>query len=851
MGMTTWGIRHQVLLLAVVPTLTVSILLVAYFTSSRLQDLEQNFYDRGEAIALRLAQASKEGVFSRNTQLLQSLAEDALKEHDLKSITSYTKTGDEISSTGKKSLQFQVPKLNSRQATYTHKEETANTLAITIPIHRPFKQANPRSNSDLSLIESLQNESLVGWLKIEFDTSIIHLREYEVLLNTSILLLFGLSVSGLHALQMGRKVTRPILEMAQAVERIKEGDLTTRIRSSAYPELKILESGINTMAEALANAHADLKNKIDTATSNLRRSLETIEVQNLELELARQAAENASQIKTEFLANMSHEIRTPLNAVTGFIRLLQKTPLDEKQKTYLETLQRSSNTLLSLINEVLDFTKIESGQSRIEKYPTDIYECVDEAINLMTPYANEKGILLIPLIYSDVPHQILADPLRLKQILNNLLSNAIKFTNQGSVTIRVMLENESKRKIVLRVTITDTGIGISPSEQRALFQFFGQANDDISRKFGGSGLGLTICKRLVEQMNGSIDLESQPHIGTTVWFTFQATKFEQAELTPAIPQLTLEEPDLNILSRMRVLAIDDNSDNLTLIKILLEELKIQVTALTSGLEGLDRIKARHNDFDIILMDIRMPNFDGIQTTHAIRAFEKSNGLPPIPIIALTAHAFISEREALLSAGVDDYLMKPIEEPMLITLLQKWGKQKKETAMISNSPSRPSHPISSTDAVDPTYSIPASHPISSTDPIDPTHSIPPNHPISSADPIESTLKVIDRALGLKLAANKADIAKEFFSKLIQELPKDQININRAFQQEDWETLRDVAHRLHGACCYCGVPALKHATQQLEKALINHAPEIIKPKIDALNIAIEDVLKAQHLYLAVNV
>lgn len=827
--MKHWGIRHQVLLLAVVPTLTVSILLVAYFTSSRLQDLEQNFYDRGEAIALKLAQASEYGVFSRNSDILQTLSQSALKEYDVKSVACYTETGQEITSTGKNSLTFHPPiqpphsplhAINSLERSGIFKEETAHTLAITVPI-KSYPEID-NLHSDLS-----QMDTLIGWLKIEFDTTTIHLREYEVLLNTSILLLFGLSLSGLHALQMGRKVTRPILEMAQAVERIKQGDLTTRVRSSVYPELKILESGINTMTKALANAHAELQNKIDMATGNLRRSLETIEVQNLELELARQSAENASQVKTEFLANMSHEIRTPLNAVTGFIRLLQKTSLNDKQKEYIETLQRSSNTLLSIINDVLDFTKIEAGQLRIEMNPTDIYECVEETINLMTPHANEKGITLIPLIYSDVPHQILGDPLRLKQVLNNLLSNAIKFTDQGNVIIRVMLEQETPRQIMLKVTVTDTGIGISPSEQRTLFQSFGQANDEISRKFGGSGLGLIICKRLVEQMNGAIGLESTPNKGTTVWFTFQANKFTKTQIQKSVEPLPLEEPDLNLFSCMHVLAVDDNPDNLTLIKILLEELKIQVTALNSGLQALEIIKEHHDNFDIILMDIRMPNFDGIQTTHAIRDFEKRSSLNHIPIIALTAHAFISERAALLAAGVDDYLMKPIEEPMLLNLLQKWGKQKKQPQKETKGTEVSSHSAHST-------------------PSSMQNKAPESCPLTNPP-----LKVIDWALGLKLSANKSDLAKELFNKLIQGLPKDQKNINHAFQQEDWETLRDVVHHLHGACCYCGVPALKYATQQLEKVLNNHVVDMIQPKIEAVNAAIEDVLKAQHLYLAVNV
>lgn len=771
--MTPWGIRHQVLLLAVVPTLTVSILLVAYFTSTRLQDLEQNFQERGEAIALKLAQASEYGVFSRNLGQLQNLALAALKEHDVQSVALYNEKGEEIISIGQKHVPFQPP-ASAFLSSSIFKEETLNTLGFTLPItHYPEVDD---LHSDLS-----HTETLIGWLKIEFDSTSIHLSEYQVLIHTGILLLLGLSISGFHALQMGRKVTRPILELAQAVDRIKRGELNTRVQTNAYPELKVLESGINTMAESLENAHKELQNKIDRATGNLRRSLETIEVQNLELELARQTAENASKIKSEFLANMSHEIRTPLNAVTGFIHLLNKTELQPLQKEYIETLQRSSTTLLSIINDILDFSKIEAGKLELETSPMDIRDCLTEVLSLMTPHANEKGLTLIPLIYSDVPHHIQADALRIKQILTNLVGNAIKFTEKGSVVVRVMAEQAFERKVILRISVTDSGIGLSDNDQQALFQAFSQANIDTTRKFGGTGLGLVICKRLVEQMQGTIGLESRLNQGTTFWFTFQANKIQALKQSEPIPSL---RSDTSFFPSLRVLAVDDNPDNLKLIKIILEGMQVQVTAVPSGFLALNEVKANPGGFDLILMDIRMPQMDGIQTTHAIRAFETKVCLKSTPIIALTAHAFISEREALLAAGVDDYLMKPIEELMLINLLYKWAKKESRDA---------------------------------------------------------PLKTVDWALGVKLAAGKEALAAELFEKLIAGLPEDQRQINQAFQARNWTELRDLVHRLHGACCYCGVPNLKQSAQKLESSLATQTMDIIKPRMEAFNHAILAVLE----------
>lgn len=768
--MTLWGIRHQVLLLAVVPTLTVSILLVAYFTSSRLQDLEQSFHERGEAIAEKLAQAAEYGVFSQNANLVQNILRSSLKEHDVNSVSCYTASGVEISSVGDKTIPFTVNNLQGQKRRDSIKQEKESTLSITVPI-KSYQEMDS-INEDLSQIETL-----IGWLQIELDTTSIHLREYQVLLHTGIILLFGLSLSGLHALHMGRNVTRPILELSLAVKRIKNGDFETRVRTSNYRELKSLESGINTMAEALQNAHGELQNKINQATLNLRRSLETIEVQNLELEIARQTAENASKIKSEFLADMSHEIRTPLNALIGFIHLMKKTTLNEKQATYVRTLQNSSNTLLSIINDILDFSKIEAGKLKLEQSPMDIRDTISETFNLMTPHASEKGLMLIPLIYADVPQLILADALRIKQVLTNLISNAIKFTEQGSVVVRVMVEKAIQRQTMLRISVSDTGIGLSEQEQKELFQAFNQANIGTTRKFGGTGLGLVICKKLVEQMKGNIGLESVLNKGTTFWFTFLANHVHPAESNNN-PQ---KQSNQLSLSNLKVMAVDDNEDNLKLIQALLEDLGVSVTCLSSGFQALDVIKSKQI-FDLILMDIRMPQMDGIETTHAIRRFEEEAQLKHTPIIALTAHAFISEREALLNSGVDDYLMKPLEEPVLLTLLHKWSKQEN---VIEN----------------------------------------------------PELKVLDWELALKRANGKEDLAQELYEKLLKSLPKEKNFINNAFQQKEWDIMRDLVHRLHGACCYCGVPELKDRVQKLESALATKTLDIIHPRLDALNIAID--------------
>ena len=926
-----WGIKTRVLFLTLVPTIAISLFLSAYFTSTRLQDLENALRDRGYAIALQLAPASEYGVFSGNTNVLHHLSNETLSEPEVRSVSIFDKNSHLLTHAGQGTapdISNITPKELNHGIAMT---DLGQSLLFTVPvtIRELIIDDYPIDNPQTKLVK--EDQQILGWIAIELGRVTTTLRQYQVLFACSIIVFIGLAVSGIFAFRMGRDVTRPILEMAYCVEKIKHGKLDTRIYTNSRGELRHLEEGINTMVAALQAAHEELQQSVEQATADLRQTLETIEIQNIELELARKEAEMASRVKSEFLANMSHEIRTPLNGVIGFINLLFKSELDSRQRDYLSTMHKSATSLLSIINDILDFSKIEAGKLQLDRLPMDLRDCVEDAISLLAPNAHDKALELVYIVYSDVPHKIIGDHLRLKQIITNLINNAIKFTETGSIVIRVMLEKETIDHVMICVSVTDTGIGLTNEDQQALFQAFKQADASTTRKFGGTGLGLVISKRLVQQMSGEIGVKSEKSKGSTFWFTFLADKVTEPPVLDYNPNLqqfrvalyeahsttrlalnhfmtswgirikeihepehfphildeanasndpfhliiigvNQPEPNDNTLSsiinkinkftdcpiavlanttdqafnnevlaigatfclakpvrqrqlhdaisncllpkksnivqlnspklflnghsfthqKIKILSVDDYEANLKLVEALLSQLGLEVVSANHGQAALEILESQK--FDLILMDIQMPGMDGIEVTNRIRATEPKGEYTPI--IALTAHALVSEREALLKSGMDDYLAKPINETKLYEIIRKWIKCSTEQDHSMKNLPKPQM----------------------------THSSP-----------------IDIKLAIELAANKPELAYDMINRLVETLLKEMKLINQSYMDKNWDNLKYYVHKLHGATCYCGTPGLKMACQSLEKQIKCASSSQIKPFLDALNEEIEKLIE----------
>ncbi|WP_097460758.1 response regulator [Mangrovitalea sediminis] len=909
--MRRWGIRQKVLVVGLVPTIATTVLLGLFFTHSWVGNISKLLDERGASLSRQLASAVEYGMFTGNRNLLFGLASSMLDERDVRSITLLDASGQELLHTGPR-LGISIPASLRKLRSTTETDGEDSSIYIS-----PVRLQDLMLDSVMDLDSRQQSPSAskapLGWTVVELSHAATDTERYRALLVSLLLVGGGILFNLLIAMRMSRSVTDPIFKLTHAVQRLKEGHLDTRVYTQAGPELVQLESGLNAMAEELSKAHAEMQQNVDQATEDLRETLETIEIQNIELDLARKEALEASRIKSEFLANMSHEIRTPLNGIIGFTDLLLKSPLSQQQRDHLHTIRKSSEILLTIINDLLDFSKIEAGKLVLDRIPFRLRDIVEDVMVMLAPAAHTKNLDLVPLVYSDVPDHIVGDPLRVKQIITNLVNNAIKFTQTGEVVMRAMLDDEGDDEhLTIRISVTDTGVGLSRAQQQSLFNAFTQGDASTARQFGGTGLGLVISKRLVEEMGGEIGLESELGKGSTFWFTLKtdlapggglpecrdgigserviylehqkttglsvehqlsqwglevtrvATPSEMLDkvaaaqsqhngyaaalvgltrhllnsnqyrdllhqleveldcrvilLTPTLdhhdvglvdmasfhlvkpiyrdrlydalfqlvhgttpqtdtgPATTGESQHHQTVGVPKVLAVDDNDANLKLVLTLLEDLNIRSEGAASGFEALSKI--RQQRFDLVFMDVQMPGMDGIETTRRIRGLDGPGR--HTPIVALTAHALSEERDRLLRRGFDDYLTKPLSSDKLTEIVQRYTGFRKKTGHIRDTGIETPLPV---------------------------------RPSSRA----RQAPCVDIEESIRLAAGKADLAEELFSMLLEQLLAERNLIADLLEQEDWPTLLEHVHKLHGATRYCGVPELRQISEETESAL----------------------------------
>ncbi|SNB55854.1 Signal transduction histidine kinase [Marinobacter sp. es.042] len=634
---------RKLLLLGALPAILMFIVLMVFFTSVRLEDARRDLSDSSQMLADSLAPALEYAVVSGNTLALDQILSQSLRRSKADWIRASDVMGDQLGFVSHEPI-------NPDEISEHYQIYEAEIL------QQPLEFGSERTAEWFEPDYGFGSGSLrVGTVQVGVSQDVLAERRQDILW-TSIavgvaLLLFSILIIN-HFLGA---ILAPIRDLAGRIGQLTDGDYQERTLNThqSSKEIVAIEERLNQLAHHLAG-------------------LKTARDQTLAAsEGAREKAEMANQAKSEFLATMSHELRTPLNGVLGMVDLIQEEPLTQRQREYLNTARQSTEDLLTVIGDILDYSKMDSGTLKLDSQEFNLRELISNCTATYRHLAEQQGLALNLKFFGDWPDNpvVIGDPARLRQILAGLADNAIKFTGDGFINIQAGFFALEDNCIILNCSISDSGSGIPTERLQDIFNSFEQVDGGNSRLYGGTGLGLSLVQRLVELMGGHIQVETDLGKGSS--FRFELP-FELAD-RPREPEPSGTPPRETINGTSHALVVEDNPVNQRVATAMLRRLGFHTDSANNGKEALDRVTTNHTGYDIILMDCQMPVMDGYEATRYIREWEQSNGQIGTPIIALTADVLPGTEKSCLDCGMNDYLAKPVRKEMLREVLSRWIK----------------------------------------------------------------------------------------------------------------------------------------------------------------------------------
>ena len=897
------SIKYQILLIMLIPVFLIDLFFVYARFDNNIERENLLLQSNGRNIARNIATDSESNLILDQDKQLQARLIQTIDSNDVIFASIYDQQG--IRRAESHSEEYQAGDVND----YFYVRSSITSHITSHP--EEFLPDQTRG----------AGENTIGWVHLYMSRMQLEATKARITWDSIIIFVIVLALSIVLTAIISRRITQPIYTLLEHLKYVETGRLGETIDPLTSNEIGEVQKGFNRMTQALLGNRKQLNNKIQQATQQLNEAMIDMETKNRELAFARDEAQNANRIKSEFLANMSHEFRTPINGIKGFISLISQSSLNPTQKKYADIVLKSTNDLTNIINEILDFSKMESGKLQIVDDDFDLHEIMEQTRDTLFITTLAKNIDLNLIIYSDTPRYVCGDKLRIKQILLNLIGNAIKFTDQGEIIIKLSVEEQAATEVTILISVEDSGIGISDEDQARLFTAFSQVETAANRRFSGTGLGLAISKNLVSLMGGEIAVKSESGKGSTfsVRLPLALTNVNDQDVTQheantgtaliiasrraclqelqslfdragttteplLLEQQTIEQikeivhrnrghidylvidfrhpaldlwdlVDTDLEAELRIIAmhydldmipgfesreiefvsiisssnrlqglldhsltgdtekipvgqlpptpamsknilfVDDNETNLRLGSELIRKWGHEVCEANHADEAMNQY--RRQSFDIIFLDIQMPDIDGVTLQTMMREERPDDRTP---IVALTANILNEEADRLLQLGFDYYLSKPIDEDIF-------------RALIDGSLER-----------------------SATTPHD-----------GSTDEQYVDTRSVNIKQSLELAADNESLLKQIFEILLRDIPDYRNQLSNAIEQPDYTNLSSIIHKIHGTTCYTSLPLLKSQVASIQKQLSAESYINLDTAVDSIIKELEQIRLEVELYL----